>query len=454
MPYWNSMDQIDPKKEKVNEIPFIGGEPTPGTLVEMIYRSETAETAFAVWNETNVEYQPRFRTADRVLRPYSSNNNLIRNRIVLFPSEATEYESEESLVREIRAFIHRYVDVSPLFETLTIYYILLSWVYESCHEIPYNRIRGDFGSGKTRFLLVAGSILFRPIFASGASTVSPIFRILDTFRGSLLIDEGDFRMSDEKAELVKILNNGNAAGFPVLRSEQSVTTKEFNPVAYNVFGPKIVASRGYFQDRALESRFITEETGGRKLRADIPIHLTSDYEKEALSIRNKLLMFRFRNLHTPRSLEDYVNTAVEPRLNQIFCPLLSMISSEETRSELRSLANMYNRELAVDRETDIEAQVLLVIHKLLTADIRTRLAIGAIAGRFRELFGHEYERRVTEKWIGTIVRKKLKLKTQRVQGVFVIPPTEELRLKLLFERYGIINPVENVRDIEDVVDVH
>ena len=36
-------------------------------------------------------------------------------------------------------------------------------------------------------------------------------------RGTLIVDEGDFRFSDEKAELVKILNNGNGRGFPVLR---------------------------------------------------------------------------------------------------------------------------------------------------------------------------------------------------------------------------------------------
>ena len=53
-----------------------------------------------------------------------------------------------------------------------------------------------------------GSLCYKPIFASGASTVSPLFRILDSFRGTLIIDEDDFRFSDEKAEVVKILNNG------------------------------------------------------------------------------------------------------------------------------------------------------------------------------------------------------------------------------------------------------
>ncbi|MBI1974313.1 MAG: hypothetical protein HYS51_00415 [Candidatus Zambryskibacteria bacterium] len=441
------------KKEGPRKIPFVGGEPVTGTIVEMVYRPETAETLFAVYTGGNIRYEQVFPVSKyQTLVPYSPNNNLIRNRIVLFPSETVEYESEERLIKDIRAFIHRYVDVSPLFESITVYYILLSWVYEAFNELPYLRVRGDFGSGKTRFLLIAGAIMFRPIFASGASSISPIFRILDSFHGTLLIDEGDFRMSDEKAELVKILNNGNSRGFPVLRSEQSHTTKEFNPVAYSVFGPKIIATRGFFQDRALESRFITEDTGNGKLRSDIPINLPSVYEEEALVLRNKLLMFRFRNLHKPRELRNQIDRGVEPRLNQIFSPLLSMIADEDTKASLRHLANLYAKEIATDRETDIEAQVLGVIQELLTANAQARLAIGDITARFTEKFGHEYERRITEKWIGAIVRKKLKLKTHRVQGLFVIPHSEELRLKALFERYRITAP-EGESDLVDLVDI-
>jgi hypothetical protein len=36
---------------------------------------------------------------------------------------------------------------------------------------------------------------------------------------------------------------------------------EINPRAYDVYGPKLVATRVFFEDRALESRFLTEEMG-------------------------------------------------------------------------------------------------------------------------------------------------------------------------------------------------
>src|SRR5262245_10903073 len=124
------MEPSNPHINKLRKVPCVGGEPIPGTLVEMIYRPDRAETAFAVSRAGNVEYVADLLTTDhRVLIPYSATNNLIRNRIILFPSEACEYNTEEALVTDIRTFIHRYVDVSELFELVTTYYVLLSWVY-------------------------------------------------------------------------------------------------------------------------------------------------------------------------------------------------------------------------------------------------------------------------------------------------------------------------------------
>ncbi len=253
-----------------------------GAILEMVLRPAEPRTAFVLWR--NGEWSTKSAiTVDPFHRlvPYSPHNNLILNEVVLFPSEPDEYGSEAELLAEIQAFIHRYVDVSPLFEKIAAYYSLFSWVYDGFNELPYLRLRGDPGSGKTRFLLTVGSLCYKPIFASGASTVSPLFRILDAFRGTLIIDEGDFKLSDERAEIVKILNNGNARGFPVLRSEVVGNRKEYDPRAYHVFGPKIVATRGYFEDRALESRCLTEEMGQTRLREDIPISLPAAHKQEA-----------------------------------------------------------------------------------------------------------------------------------------------------------------------------
>jgi hypothetical protein len=409
-----------------------------GSVVETVYQSEAHRTLFYVWKDSKYRQEKELVVNGQRFVPYSPHNNLISNEVVLLPSEPAEYATEQQLVEEIAAFIHRYVDISPFFEKLASYYVLFSWVFDGFNELPYLRVRGDFGSGKTRFLLTAGSLCYKPIFASGASTVSPIFRILDAFKGTLIIDESDFRFSDEKAEIVKILNNGNVKGFPVLRSE--VTGRgEFNPKAYQVFGPKLVASRGVFDDRALESRFLTEELGQSRLRDDIPINLPMQHKMEALAIRNKLLLFRFRNLNKHQLSESLVDRSIEPRLNQIFAPLLSIIEDPATQKSLRELARQYNRELISDRGLDTEAQILEVIQSLLAVPENSTVSIAEITQRFTELYGEEYERKITNKWIGSIIRKRLNLKAYKSDGVYVIaasPLTVE-KLNRLYEKYNL-----------------
>jgi hypothetical protein len=406
-----------------------------GRILETVHRPREGRTAFVVWQDGAFRYETEIKLADgSVAVPYSAANNLLKHEVVLFPEKPGEYGSETELVAEIQAFIHRYSDLSPLFEKVSAYYVLLSWVYDAMSELPYLRVRGDPGSGKTRFLLTVGPLCYKPIFASGASTVSPIFRILDAFRGTLVVDEGDFRHSDERSEIVKILNNGNARGFPVLRSE-AIREREYNPRAYAVFGPKLVATRGYFEDRALESRCLTEEMGQTRLRTDVPINLPPQYRDEVADLRNKLLMFRFRRLRETRVDEALVDRTLEPRLNQILVPLMSVVGDAAIREEVRHLAHRLDREMLTDRGMDTEAQVLQVIRDLVASG--TVLSVKEIASEMALRHGEDYERKVTPKWIGWIIRRRLKLLTEKRQGIFVVPDFEGTKLDRLYERYGI-----------------
>jgi hypothetical protein len=427
----------DVVKEKERRTPAISRLFADGTLLETVLDPAANRTSFVVVKDGEWHRADSFPLDSSVrLVPYSPRNNLLAHEVVLLPSGPEEYGSEDTLLREIDSFIHRYVDVSPLFEKIACYYVLLTWVYDRFNELPYLRLRGEPGSGKTRFLQTVGSLCYKPIFASGASTVSPLFRILDSFRGTLVIDEGDFRLSDERAEIVKILNNGNAKGFPVLRSEASGKGgREFNPRAYEVYGPKLISTRGYFEDRALESRCLTEETGGRSLRDDIPITLPESFKDEALALRNKLLFFRFRNLGRNVTIDASPDRAIEPRLNQIFLPLLSVVKNPKDREELRAMARRYHGEMISERGMDMEAQILEVIRDLKAAG--RPLSIKEITDWFSDRHADEYERKITPRWVGSVIRKKLHLRTERTEHGYVIPHDDWSKVERLYERYGI-----------------
>lgn len=425
---------VDKAKEAAAK-PGVSFEMDDGALAELVFDPSAHQTAFAVYRDGQCSIEKELVVRGRRYRPYSPENNLLAHEVVLLPSGIEEYGTEAELLECIRAYIHRFVDVTESFERLASCYALFSWVYDAFNELPYLRARGDYGSGKTRLLVTLGSICFKPIFASGASTVSPLFRILDIFRGTLIVDESDLRWSDERAEFVKILNNGNARGFPVLRSE-ATPQGEYNPRAYTVFGPKIVASRGVFDDKALESRFLTEEMGLRRPRPDVPVNLPPEQKTEALRLRNQLLLFRFRKRHRLALQPDRGNAALEPRINQIFTPLLSVIDDADVRKDLMKLAQAFNRDLKAERSSSVEAQALGIVRDLMAKGV-TPLSVKTITEAFIERHGQEFERGITTRWMGGILRHRLHLKTRKSHGVFVIPPGEVSKLRQMYERYDV-----------------
>lgn len=416
---------------------FIASRRLPeGGLLELVYQPEAARTMFAVSRGGQLSVEKWIEIDGQRVAPIPATNNLIRHSAILLPEKPEPYGSSLQLIDSIQHYLFRYVDLSDQFRRIAAYYVLLSWVYDAFNELPYLRLRGDYGSGKTRALTVIGALCYKAFFASGASTVSPIFHTLDTFRGTLVLDEADFRFSDEKSELVKILNNGNVKGFTVLRT--AVTAKrEFDPRAFNVFGPKIVAMRRSFEDQALESRFLTEEMGQRRLRDDIPINLPDQQKDEALSLRNRLLMYRFDHLSKVRIDASLVDSSLSPRLNQILVPLLSLIDDETLRNEIRGTVREFEREIYVDRSASAEGGVLEILARLMADGSRAAVPVSEITSSFGQQFSQEYERPITNRFIGGILRKKLHLFTYKSHGVYVVPATETPKVEELCKRYGV-----------------
>lgn len=419
-------------------IPTVSRVCRDGTLIELVFDPSKRKTALAVsrfdglWN---IEREVRVETGETLV-PYSPRNNLIANDCVLLPSGPVEYGTKAELLEGIRAFLHRYVDLSPLFEQIAAHYVLLSWVHDAFGELPYLRLRGEYGTGKTRGLLAIGSLCYRPFFASGASTTSPIFHTLNSFGGTLVFDEADLPYSDARADLVKILNNGTVPGMPVLRTVVN-RHKEFNPAAFKVFGPKIIAMRQSFRDEALESRFLTEETGMRPLRADIPIQLPPALKSEALALRNRLLHFRFCEFAKIKSDTSALVEGIEPRLNQTALSLLSVVDDRAHRAEIQAWLVAENDRTLADRRSTAEAGVVAALVAAFARAEKRHVLVGAITDHFNDAHEAAYGHPMTHRWVGYMLRVRLGIATHRSGGVYVVPASEKTKAEALARRYGL-----------------
>jgi hypothetical protein len=339
------------------------------------------------------------------------------------------------LIEGIRAYLARYVDFTPEFFAVAPYYVLLSWVFDRFEEVPLVRFRGGFGTGKTRALLAFGSICYKPFFASGASTVSPIFHILDAFRGTLVLDEADFRFSDMTGELVKVLNNGSLNGLPVLRTMAN-RNRELNPRAFRVFGPKILAMRESFDDPALESRLITEEMTRRPLSSHIPIHTPRALQQEALALRNRLLAWRLQHWGTIVPDPSRAIAGADPRTNQMALALLSLVDDEQERACItRWLSDQGSaRDRALQYKP--EALVLAAAVEAFAQASSPYVLIADVAARFNERVLAHGEAPMTNKWVGSVVRR-LGIPTAKSRGVYGIPIRERTRIRALADRLGV-----------------
>jgi len=405
------------------------------SIVELIYDPEKDKTQFLVGNEDKQTICDFLKTDTKHYLPYKESNTLIRNKVVLLPSKPLDYGSIPTLVDELIEYIHKYVDLDPVFEKVCAHYILLSWVYDGFNQLPYLRKCGDFGTGKTRFLTVVGSVCYKPIFASGSSSTAAIFHTLDQFRGTFVFDEADFRYSDEKADLSKVLNNGFSKGYPVLRCSFS-KNKEFDPIGYQVYGCKILASRKHFDDQALESRFITQQSTYSKLRSNIPNELPSSFDGKALELRNKLLQYRFNMLNAfSKYKTDCKIEGVEPRINQIFSPLLQIAVDEKFKTELLALAKQCSGQIVKDRATSIEYHTLSAIKFLFSE--RETVSVGDVSSYMFLQYSDFHDKKITARLIGSVINKILCLQTYKHSGRFYISKKQQELLDTLYLRYGV-----------------
>ena len=412
-------------------------------LAELVYSPKTLETKFAVYKNGQIEYKYAVEVGGKIIKPFPGNKDILKTGVVLFPSTVEKFASEEELLKEIQSFIHRYLDVDEFYEKIASYYVPFTWIYDDFNELPYLRALGDYGSGKTRFLQVIGSICYKPIFAGGATTVSPIFRILNDYKGTLILDEADYRFSDSTSEIIKILNNGFARGFPVLRSEGK---GKFEVRAFDVFSPKIIGTRGRFTDKALESRFLIQEMEKGKLREDIPLNLPDIFWDEATAIRNKLLYWRFINKGKIKIKTDIVSRKIEPRLNQIISPLMSIIQDAKLVDDLKDFIEKYNSEIISDRGMELDCQVLEAILELNKDYPLSEITMKKIEEKFNSGVVNLNDK-ITGKKIGSIVREKLKLKTKRGRNGYYLLESNKEKIENLKNKFGIIDNGEHVNDV-------
>jgi len=202
------------------------------------------------------------------------------------PTKALEYESEKQLYEDVKAYIHTHLDMpnSLSYDVLTAF-VFSTWINEFFDFTPYLGFFGRENVGKSRALEILNELCFRAWLTTGITTAT-LFRLVERFQPTLLLDESEFLAGKEKQELIGLLNAGQRRGVIIPRMKEDAQDVDF----FNVYCPKIIAGTKQMK-RTTASRMITF-TMTRNVR---PMPRRID-KKEGLRLRNQLLMWRFKTI--------------------------------------------------------------------------------------------------------------------------------------------------------------
>jgi len=356
------------------------------------------------------------------------DNEALRKGLVLVPTGITE-TTFKNLLEEADYFALKCYDPcgQDVMVKLLVRVVIGSWfsdrfVTDPKYDVagagkfaPIIPIRGPSQSGKNRLAFVLRLLSYRPYFEMSTYRIPSLYRPLDLWQGTLVLDEADFANTSEKSELIHYLNC-RATGTPVSRQDSK------NPKLTHTFanfGLTILTQRKQFDDNATESRCIPfySEVTDKKL----PTVETDEMLKEGLELQNKMLFLRmkfFKKIQIDKSA--WIGDLTDHRLIASLLPLLALSKHEPSIYETIIKTGKQIEKLKVEEKTNSEDGIIV---NLFWEKIQNSLfelwnnPVYYILDSREIIRGEENEREVKKPLTTSMIAQNLKWTTRRVRKV-------------------------------------
>jgi hypothetical protein len=380
---------------------------TEGYMLDIIFDRRTMKAKFAyahIFLDGKVEREiatANFLDVDgKRLVPMVDDN--IRYGTVLLPSDLGPLKDTRELLGKIEFFLKRYFLLdNPLHYKFGALYAIFTWVYDAFDQLLYLRARGGAGTGKSELMLRLGLVCYRMMITSGVSSLAGFKGLAHIYKGTLLIDEVDNLLKEDKGEMRALLNvramKKQARVVTMMEVLRADGTHGFSPATTFVYGPTLMTMYGAFKDPGTESRCLTfdlaEKEAVELMRAGIePGYIPPELEQEAQLLRNQLVHWRLK--HWLPSIEltaedrkkyQLMDPKVSSRINQIMRPLKVLAIYQQDKDlldELFQLGQVNYEDEITRRAGSFEA---IIFRAVLAADRREEYAKYVHAGKMGTL---------------------------------------------------------------------
>lgn len=191
-----------------------------------------------------------------------------------------------ALVRELSDTLRQYVICEPVVADAAALWIVFTWFINEVHVAPIANITAPLPNcGKSTLLDFMELFAFQPLKCDGISS-SALFRSMDKWQPSLLIDEVDTFLRDNE-DARGVLNSGHKRNGSIIR----VVGESHEPTRFSTWGAKALCGIGSIAS-TLESRSIRFE-----LRRKLPSESVDNirFMETGLEVRLKRQLCRLHD---------------------------------------------------------------------------------------------------------------------------------------------------------------
>ncbi|MEM0343951.1 MAG: hypothetical protein QXU73_06885 [Thermoplasmata archaeon] len=203
------------------------------------------------------------------------------------PGKPDLNKDDPGLLRDIGLFISEHVEFpDPKYSILLASWVVCSWISELMDYAPRLVFYGPTRSGKSRALKVLKLLSYRSLDLLNPSGAA-LFRIIEQYRPTVLIDEYQALVGDRAGEVDLLFKGGYENGCKVPRARREGKEIDF----FEIFSFLAIATKKLpaedLQNRGVLIGMLEQSKGDIRRRMD--------YE-EAFRLRTRLLAFRMRVL--------------------------------------------------------------------------------------------------------------------------------------------------------------
>lgn len=325
------------------------------------------------------------------------------------PTMAAQCTGSGRLLDEISCVIGRFVKLRADHLRIVTNFALATWFADCFEAAPVLWVVGPLGSAKTKLLKLMWCFCRRALIAGDLRSAS-IYKLIDMWSPTLLLDEFEPARFCDNAEIFRVLRSGSVPGVPVFR----------NGRAFLTYGLKIVASRQPLDDPALISRGVVVQLLPTE-DASLPLDETTRRRIEA-EFQDRLLGFRLTNYAAVKNFSMDANClqGLSARMKQIARALAALLLGEPSAtSELLVTLSDHDHDARLERMLEpewlVEETLFGAIHANYDTDYKiSEFLVGGIAKQINhrlELQGEDV--RISPKKVGAVL-KSLGLRTVRL----------------------------------------